>query len=72
MNRLDRLPPFWPGRTGSAQTGAVTSSDAAGSIEQTFHRMVDRAELVIIQHPKVAMTVAISLGIALGWMVKRR
>jgi len=66
---INRLESIWP----QSKTASVpppgsqksTLSDTARSWEYSF-------ENLLAEHPKVTIAAAAAIGIALGWMVKRK
>jgi ElaB/YqjD/DUF883 family membrane-anchored ribosome-binding protein len=65
---INRLESIWPqSKTATVPPGAQKSSlsDTAKSWEYSF-------ENLLAEHPKVTIAAAAAIGIALGWLVKRK
>jgi ElaB/YqjD/DUF883 family membrane-anchored ribosome-binding protein len=66
--RINRLESMWPRSEraeASAGREAATWSRKARSAEHTL-------EDLLTKHPRIAIAAAAAVGIALGWIVKRR
>jgi ElaB/YqjD/DUF883 family membrane-anchored ribosome-binding protein len=65
---INRLESMWP-QDEAAETvsrlEAASGSKHANSMEQTV-------EFLLRKHPKVAIAAAAAVGLALGWIVKRK
>jgi hypothetical protein len=65
---INRLKSMWPG----SERAEVLARREAATWSKKAKRAEDGFEGPLLKHPRMAIAAAVMVGIALGWIVKRR
>jgi ElaB/YqjD/DUF883 family membrane-anchored ribosome-binding protein len=65
---INRLESMWP----ESERAEASARREAASWSNKARRAEDTLEDLLTKHPRVAIAAAAAVGIALGWIVKRR
>jgi ElaB/YqjD/DUF883 family membrane-anchored ribosome-binding protein len=65
---INRLESMWP----RSERSEVLARHEAATWSKKAKRAEDTLEDLLMKHPRIAIAAAAAVGIALGWIVKRR
>ncbi|MEX2092354.1 MAG: hypothetical protein WD971_06735 [Pirellulales bacterium] len=68
-NSTNRLHSLWPSRSADGKPSVLPD---AGVFAEKLEPMIRNVGSTIAEHPRASLTVAATLGAAIGWFIKRK
>lgn len=66
------ISPYRPTVTRRPAQRVVTVRPTGAAVRQEFRRLTRRLEVFIVENPAVSLGMALTVGVVLGWLIKRR